>query len=157
MAAHRSTDPTLSRLFVTSLLAAALLCVPAVALARGHAVASPTPAATPTPPPENPAITRIARREFVAWQAGIVDRAHYAAVTQSKLTPAKIAATSKALGSLGPLTAVAWLGYLGIEDGPKGVTGYIYRMRCANATVFEELTIDPDGKIDGIMFRDKLQ
>ncbi len=99
----------------------------------------------------------MARREFVAWQAGVVDPTHYAAVTQAKLTPAKIAATSKALASLGALTSVEWLGYLGIDGGPKGVTGYIYRMRCSNATVFEELTIGPDGKIDGIMFRDRLQ
>ena len=152
-------ESTLSRSFRTSLLVAALLIVPAAALARGHAKPTPTPTAvaTPTAPPENPTITALARREFVSWQAGTVDTSHYAETTRAKLTPEKIAATSKALGTLGALTSVEWLGYLGIQDGPPGVTGYIYKMQCQNATVYEELTIGPDGKIDGIVFRDTLQ
>ncbi len=149
----------MSRSFATSLLALALAVVPAAALARGHVAPTPVPSVAPTPTtaPENPAITTLARREFVAWQAGSVDASHYADQTRAKLSPAKIAATSKALAALGALVKVDWLGYLGIHGGPPGVTGYIYRMHCTYAAVYEELTIAADGKIDGIIFRDKLQ
>lgn len=123
-------------------------------LARSRA--TPTPSATPSPPPEDPAITAIARREFVQWQAGAVDRSHYAAVTQSKLTPEKIADTSRALATLGSLQRVEWDGPIGIVDGPPGVKGYLYRMFCTGGAVYETLTIGPDGKVDGIFFRDKL-
>jgi len=92
----------------------------------------------------------------VAWQAGVVDKAHYAAETQAKLVPEKVADTSKALSALGALERTEWYGPLGIADGPPGVKGYLYHMVCANASVYEELTIGPDGLIDGIVFRDKL-
>ncbi|MDE2481696.1 MAG: hypothetical protein KGN02_05865 [bacterium] len=140
-------------------LAAALLLLPTAALARRHAPPTPTPSVAPTPtlPPENPTITRLALREFVAWQADAVDPSHYAAITRAKLVPDKVAATSKQLGPYGALKSVEWIGNFGIEGGPPGVIGYIYRMHCANAAIYEEITVAPDGKIDGIIFRDTLQ
>jgi hypothetical protein len=58
---------------------------------------SPTPTATPTLPPENPAITAIARREFVSWQAGSVDKDHYVEAAQTQLTSDITDKMSKAL------------------------------------------------------------
>jgi hypothetical protein len=155
--ATRFRGSTLSRSFVISVALAVLtLLAPAGALARGHSTPTPAPTATPSPPPEDPKITIIARREFVDWQAGVVDKSHYAPETQAKLSPDKVADTSKALSELGALKQIEWYGPLGIADGPPGVKGYLYHMICANASVYEELTIGPDGLIDGIVFRDKL-
>jgi hypothetical protein len=129
------------------------MCAPVAALARPRP--TPTPTATPTPPPEDPAVTAIARREFVAWQAGVVTKSHYSSRTQG-LYPAKIDDTSKALSHFGYLTGVEWVGPLAISDGPPGEKGYVYRMNCVEGSVYEYLTIGADGKIDGIVFRDKL-
>jgi hypothetical protein len=144
----------LLRIFAISALALAFLAgAPSLASARPGP--APTPSVTPSPPPEDPAVTQIARREFVAWQAGVVDISHYAAQTQAKLLPAKIADTSKALGSLGSLIKTEWVEPAVLEGTPAGVRGYVYRMVCTNASVYEILTIE-NGKIDGIVFRDKL-
>jgi hypothetical protein len=146
----------LSRSSVISVAFAALaLCsMPAPALAYAHNP-GPAPTATPTLPPEDPAITTVARREFVAWQAGVVDRSHYSAQTQG-LTDEKIADTSKALSQYGALLQTQWAGPLGIQDAPSGVKGYVYKMICTGGMLYELLTIGPDGKVDGVIFRNKL-
>ena len=118
--------------------------------------AKPTPTATPTLPPEDPAITTIARREFVAWQAGVVEKTRYAPEAQAKLTDESISNVSKALSSYGALLHTQWMGYLQIVGGPPGEVGYTYRMECVNAPLFEQLMIGPDCKIDSIDFREKL-
>ena len=41
-------------------------------------------------------------------------------------------------------------------DAPPGVVGYSYRMICSNGAIFEQLMIEPDGKIDSINFLKKL-
>jgi hypothetical protein len=145
----------LSRLFVISAFALASF----LAVVPGHADArrtSPAPTASPTPPPEDPAVTQIARHEFVAWQAGVVNSARYAAQAQSGLSADKIAETSKELGLAGTLEKTDWVGPLVVDDAPPGTHGYWYKMTCSNAVVYERLIIAPDGKIDGIVFRDKL-
>lgn len=148
-----SLVPRLFRSFATSVLALALvLAAPSMALARPH----PAPTATPVPPPEDPAITTIARREFVSWQAGVVTKSRYAETTQAQLQDQKIATTSKELGMAGSLVRTEWVGPVVYDDAPPGVKGYLYRMICTNAAVYEQLTIGPDGKIVGILFRDKL-
>lgn len=149
----------MSRSFRISAIALALLgavlAAPLGVAARGHA--TPTPAATPTIPPEDPAITLIARREFVSWQAGTLNLDHYAKQSQAGLTPDKIAETSKNLGALGTLVSMQWLGPIPIVDPPAGVkASYLYKMHCDIADVYEELTMGDDGKIVGIIFRDKL-
>lgn len=149
----RLSESTLSRSFIiSSALATLLVLTPAVAPARSHA--SPTPAAAPSAGPEDPAITTIARREFVAWQAGVVNKSHYDPRTVADMTDTKIATTSKALGVLGTLESTSWIGPLIYED--KTAKGYIYQMTCSNYKVYEFLTIGPDGKIQGIFFKDKL-
>jgi len=123
--------------------------------ARGHA--TPTPTATPTLPPEDPAITLIARREFVSWQAGTINPDHYEIESRKNLTPEKIAETAKNLGALGTLMSAQWLGPIPIVDPPASVKGsYLYKMHCDGADVYEELTMGIDGKVTGIIFRDTL-
>lgn len=144
-----------SRLFVISLLAIAT----AIAVVPGNADArrvSPAPTASPTPPPEDPAVTQTARREFVAWQAGVVTSSRYAAQAQAGLTADRIGQTSKELGAAGSLVKTDWVGPIIVDDAPPGTHGYWYKMTCENSVVYERLIIAPDGKIDGILFRDKL-
>jgi hypothetical protein len=145
----------LSRLFVISALALAALVavVPVTAQAKRP---GPATTASPSPPPEDPAITQIARREFVAWQAGVVTASRYASGAQGGLTPDKIADTSKQLGAAGTLVKTDWIGPVVVDDAPMGTHGYWYKMTCENTVVYERLIIAPDGKIDGIVFRDKL-
>ncbi|MBV8639408.1 MAG: hypothetical protein JO322_15110 [Candidatus Eremiobacteraeota bacterium] len=129
-----------------------------IAIAPGPALAkhpSAAPTASPTPPPEDPAVTAVARREFVAWQAGVVTSARYADQAQSALTADHIATTSKELGAAGTLERTDWIGPVIVDDAPPGTHGYWYKMTCENTVVYERLIIAPDGKIDGIMFRDK--
>jgi hypothetical protein len=159
MDARPSKGSILSRLFRTSAAVAALLVAVALAPlgagARGHA--TPTPTASPTLPPEDPAITLIVRREFVSWQAGTINLDRYAESSRPSLTPDKIAETSKNLGGLGTLESTEWLGPIQIIDAPPGVKGsYLYKMHCELADVYAELTMMADGKIAGLLFRDKL-
>lgn len=140
----------------TSAVALALLCLLVPITGAAHSHATPTPSATPSPPPEDAAVTQIARREFVAWQAGIVTMAHYDPKTQATITAQKLNDTSKALGVLGTFEHAEWVGPLGIVDPAPGQKGYIYKMVCANYSVYELLTMGGDGKIQGIFFRDKL-
>jgi hypothetical protein len=135
-------------LFLSFIISAALL------IARAHP--SPTPTATPTLPPENPTITALARREFVAWQAGAPDKDHYVDAAQSQLTPDVTEKMSKALVSYGALERAEWYGNFPIVGAPPGVVGYTYRMVCTNDAIFEQLMIGPDGKIDSINFLKKL-
>jgi len=128
---------------------------PPVAIARSHA--TPTPTATPTIPPEDPALTLVARREFVSWQAGVVNLDRYDEKSRPGITPVKIEQTSKALGTLGTLESVQWLGPIPIVDPVPGVKGsYLFKMHCDIADVYEMLTMGDDGKVTGIIFRDKL-
>lgn len=104
------------------------------------------------------AITAMVRREFVAWQNDLVDKSRYAAETQAMLTDDKIAQTSKALSALGALQQIQWVGPAAFEDPPPpGTRGYMYRMICSRASVFMRFVLNPDGKIDGIFFFDKMQ
>lgn len=136
-------------------LVALIVPMPAPALAKAHAAAAPT--ATPSPPPEDPAVTRVARREFVAWQAGNVDLTRYSSDAQNQLSADKIAATSKQLGQLGALVSTEWIAPMEFDSAPPGVKGYLYHMICSQGAVYEQIVIDAQGKVTGIVFRDKLE
>ncbi len=125
-----------------------------VASARPHA--TPTPAPTPNAAPENQRATAIARREFIAWQLGVVNHAHYNADFAALLTPEKVAKTANELSSLGALQNVVWVGYLSDPDIANGQPVYLYHMICAGGAVYAEFGFDTDGKVAGVLFRDVL-
>lgn len=123
---------------------------PATGLARPHA----TPAPTPTPVAD-PAITKIARQQFVQWQAGSVNKSLYAPETTAKLTDEKIADTARVLGRLGALNDMVYIGRWINPDMPT-LSGYIYQMRCIEGNIYLWLALQSDGKIASIVFKDRL-
>lgn len=148
-----------SHLLSTRVAAAAVLAVlafvtPVASFAKVRP--TPTPTASPTPPPEDPAVGRVAKREFVSWQAGNVDHTRYTAELNSKLSDVLVSKTATGLGHLGAFVRSEYLGPVVIEDAPKGISGYLYRMFCTNGAVYERLVLDASGKIAGIYFMDKL-
>jgi|SRR5579862_3044303 len=125
--------------------------------APGFARPHPTPTPAPTPTPvADPAITRLARQQFVAWQAGSVNKSLYADQVIPKLTDAKISDVSHALGILGPLNNIVFMGPFAATDVPEEAHGYIYRMDCAEGSVYQWMIVDEKGKIATIFFKDKL-
>jgi hypothetical protein len=116
---------------------------------------SPTPSPSPTPVAD-PAITTLVRQQFVAWQAGSVNKSLYVPAVQAKLTDAKINDVSHALGRLGPLLHTVFIGPFVAPDLPPGARGYIYQMRCREGNVYLWLIRDAQGKIGTIFFKDKL-
>ncbi len=141
---------------VPVLVALALLCLPAPSIARPH----PTPTPSPTPvPAAAPAVTAIARREFVAWQIGIINSKNYDTALAKNVTDEKLKSVSQGLSQLGALTGIEYLGPLSISDAPAGmnVHGYLYHMICSEGAVYLRLILrDPDNKVAGILFRDSL-
>ncbi len=144
------------RSLTISAVALVLLSGAAVAPAAARAHPTPTPVATATPPPEDPAITAIARHEFVTWQADVVEKSRYSDAMQAKMVAAQVSATARGLATLGALEQVQWLGPYPDPPGASQDHAYLFHMICANAAVYEMIAIDPDGKIDFIAFRDKL-
>jgi hypothetical protein len=150
---------TLSRSLVTSLFAVALFAglfgsVAERAVARPHS--TPTPTASPTPS-EDPQVTHIANREFVAWQAGSIDKSHYTDELGSKVTDAQLTDISTKLGKLGAFIRSEYLGPIPEDkDVPPDIKAYMYRMFCTGGTVYEQLVLDGTNKVAGILFRDKL-
>lgn len=136
-------------LAIGMLLAAAALTL--TTSARPH----PTPSPSPTPVAD-PEITHLVRQQFVAWQAGDVNEHLYAQQVLDKLTDAKIADTSKALGQLGALTDTVYIGPWVDPSFPPGARGYIYQMRCVDGNVYLVLALDPQGKIATIFFKNRL-
>ncbi len=132
-------------------LAAALLFTPCPGWGRPRA----TPTPSPSPPVADPAITTIARQQFVQWQAGLVNKRLYAPQTLPALTDEKIADTSKLLAQLGALTDMVYVGPWFNPSFPDR-RGYIYQMRCASGNVYLWLGLDADGKIATIFFKNRL-
>jgi hypothetical protein len=128
----------------------ALLAAPAFARPK----ATPTPVPTPAPVAD-PAITKIARHQFVSWQAGAVDLSAYEPDVAT-IVKGKIDDVAKKMGPLGPLTGENYIGPFLASDIPAGAHGYIYQMVCAEGSVYLWMVIDADGKIQKIFFRDKM-
>jgi hypothetical protein len=115
----------------------------------------PTPSPSPTPIAD-PTITKLARQQFVAWQAGDVNEQLYAQQVLVKLSPAKIADTSTALGGLGALIDTVFIGPWVDPSFPAGARGYIYQMRCISGNIYLWLALDAQGKIATIFFKNRL-
>ena len=132
---------------------AVALVLPAPGVSRPHA--TPTPSPTPSPVAD-PAVTKIARTQFVDWQAGVVNKSLYAAQVVPQLTDEKIAETSKALAALGALDTMVYMGRWINPNFPPGANGYIYQMRCTGGNVYLWLALTADGKIATIFFKNRL-
>lgn len=133
--------------------AAVVVAVPAASWARTHATPTPSPSPSPV---ADPAITTIARHQFVQWQAGVVNKSLYAEQLMPQLTDAKIADTSSKLAQLGALTSMVYIGRWINPDFPPGINGYIYQMRCVSGNVYLWLALEPDGKITTLTFKNRL-
>lgn len=116
---------------------------------------TPTPAPTPTPIAD-PAVTKLVRQQFVAWQAGSVDKSAYATSLQPKLTDEEIASVSGALAQLGALVDTVYLGPLLERNAPADARGYLYQMRCSEGNVYALMVVDADGKIGSILFKNRI-
>jgi len=121
--------------------------------ARPHATPTPSPSPTPI---ADPVITKLARQQFVQWQAGTINKSLYAQQVLDKLTDAKIADTSTALGQLGALMDVVFIGPWIAPDFPPGARGYAYQMRCTSGNIYLWLALDAQGKIATILFKNRL-
>jgi hypothetical protein len=117
--------------------------------------ATPTPAPTPTPVAD-PAVTKLVRQQFVAWQAASINKSLYAPALQPKLTDDKVADVAQKLAALGPLTETTYIGPFSAADVPADARGYIYQMRCSSGGIYVWLILDNGGKIATIFFKDKL-
>ena len=118
---------------------------------------SPTPTPAPTPAPvADPLVTKIARQQFVAWQAGSINKRLYAPEVVPKLTDDKINDVAHALSALGPLTDMTFVGPFSAADIPSGSEGYIYQMHCQEGNIYMWMILDSDGKIATVFFKDKL-
>lgn len=145
-----------SRFYPISVALLALtLVMPVASFARVHA--TPVPSATPTAGPENPVVTAIARKQFLSWQAGIIDRSKYAPSLLVQIDDAKLKEVSTNLGRLGPPVQVTYLGRMVVDHAPSpGYTGYLYHFTTQNGAVYEQLVLDPKNAVAGIIFLDKL-
>jgi len=126
---------------------------PQPAQARGHA--TPTPSPTPLPP-EDPAASKVARQQFVAWQLGTLDRSRYTDDLNALADADAVTKTSAALTQLGSLQSMEWLGYRQAAGVVAGTKTSVYRVHCSIGSVLMQFSIQPDGKIAGIIFRDNL-
>jgi hypothetical protein len=138
---------------VTAVTALIVALSAAPSWSRPHAPPTPSPSPTPI---ADPVITKLARQQFVQWQAGSVNKSLYAEQVLAKLSDAKIADTSTALGQLGALTDVVYLGPWIAADFPPGARGYVYQMRCSSGSIYLWLALNAQGKIATILFKSRL-
>jgi cell division septation protein DedD len=148
-----------SRSFATSFVAVvfAATCAGAVAPSADARPAPPTPTPSPSPTPvADPSVTKLVRQQFVAWQAGSINKSLYSDKIQSQLSDATINDVSQKLASLGALTSLIYIGPFISSDIPPDARGYIYQMQCREGNVYLFTILDSQGKIATIYFKDKL-
>jgi hypothetical protein len=149
--ARRSSVLSRISLSFLGLLAAALLFA-------SPAGARPKPTPTPSPtvaPVADPAITKLARQQFLAWQIGTIDKTLYSPDLLAKATDEKIADVSRHIAPLGALISLDYVAPFTGEGFPTDAKGYIYQMNCSNGKIFEEIVLT-GGKIGYLYFRDTL-
>ena len=147
----RTNRATWLALIIGAIAIAGLFAFPMASWGRPHPTASPSPT-----PVADPAITKIARAQFVQWQAGVVTKSLYADAVLPQLTDAKISDTSHALSQLGALTDTVFIGDWVNPTFPAGTHGYIYQMRCVEGNVYLWMALNADGKIAMLFFRNRL-
>jgi hypothetical protein len=133
-------------------LLAVALCFAGPAGARPKATPTPSPTVAPV---ADPAITKLARQQFLAWQIGTIDKSLYTADLLAKATDEKIADVSRHIAPLGALISLDFIAPFSGEDFPADAKGYIYQMNCSNGKIYEEIVLT-GGKIGYMYFRDTL-
>lgn len=126
------------------------------ATVRAQSVPAPSPAPTDAPPPvpepkpapDDPKMHKLAVQQFLAWQAGTVDRSRYSDDVNAQLNDELLDASEKAVAGLGALQSTT---FRGISDA-KGVKIYVYRMVCEHGSIDMKFALQPDGKIALIFF-----
>jgi hypothetical protein len=144
----------LSRIsFAFAGLLAATLLLAGPAGARAKATPTPSPTIAPV---ADPAVTKLARQQFLAWQIGTIDKSLYSADLLAKASDAKIADVSRHIVPLGALISMDYIAPFSGEDFPPDAKGYIYQMNCSNGKIYEEIVLTGTGKIGYLYFRDTL-
>jgi hypothetical protein len=92
----------------------------------------------------------------VLAQAGQLDKRIMTAGFVASSTDQVLTQNSEQLATFGALTGLEYLGPVDVEGLPPGAHAYLYKMICANGTVYEQLYIDVHGKIAGEQIRDTL-
>jgi hypothetical protein len=142
------------RVFAPIALACILFAGFAIAAARADA---PVPSAgalavpSPSPAPEDPKVTKLAIREFLAWQSASIDASHYTDQVAEMLTPAFLKSGTATLAHVGALQSAT---FRGIAHGVDHTDFFVYRMTCSNGTIDMDFQLDPagSGKINLIHF-----
>jgi hypothetical protein len=113
------------------------------------AAANASAGATPSPIAEDPAITAAVKREFLAWQAGKIDRSVYSAEMNKALPDSAVANVSAQLRSLGAPTKFVYLDRTSVSEN----RAYTYGADTPKAKLRILYVLDTAGKISGLWFR----
>jgi hypothetical protein len=123
----------------------------AAASAAPAAPAAPAaaPAPTPTAIPDDPAVDKRAKAEFLGWQSGTLDKSRYTKALVAAATDDQIAQASPQLKALGDFKSIVFTaGWL--RDGYKQ---YQYLITCTKSPILMLYALDADGKVAGVRFR----
>jgi hypothetical protein len=142
-----------ARPIFASLLALALW--PAAASAQGApppagAPAAASPAPTPTALPDDPAIDKRAKAEFLAWQSGKLDKSHYSKALDAAATDDAVAKVTPQLKALGDLKSVVFTAGWVIAPGKNA---YQYLVTCSTASMLMLYVVSPPATVEGVRFR----
>jgi hypothetical protein len=99
-------------------------------------------------PGEDPAITARMRDAYAQTVSKKLDRSQYTAATNAALTDALVSQVGTQLASLGTPTAFVYLSKI----AANGSTAYVYRVVAPGGNLRMTLSLNADGKIDGIFF-----
>ncbi|HET9393675.1 MAG TPA: hypothetical protein VFO29_09195 [Candidatus Rubrimentiphilum sp.] len=109
---------------------------------------SPPPIPPPKPAPDDPKMHKLAVRQFLAFQGGVVDRKQYSDDVNAQLNDELLDGSEKALAALGALQTVNFRGI----SRTRNVNVYVYRMTCEHGSIDMEFALQPDGKIAVLLF-----
>jgi hypothetical protein len=99
--------------------------------------------------PEDPAVGTAVKKQYLAWQAGKVDRNDFSAEMNKGLPDGTVARVASQLQSLGAATRFTYVE----RTLWNGNRVYTYRVETAKAKLRMLYTVDAAGKITALWFR----
>lgn len=110
---------------------------------------APSPAATASTAAstEDPAITKVAKQELAAWQAGKPDPSHYV----KAFPDSTVQQVHAFLNSLGTVSSVTFVKNVQPQGAPWPLS--VYLMKGANANGYLIIHVNDAAKVDFILFR----